>query len=77
VSNRKRFETAFSEQDDGRKTGKKPDDYEAIFTGNIDDYFRIGVGVAKKTLKLFTEFYASDIIIASPLGLRTIIGVEG
>ncbi|XP_064621893.1 U3 small nucleolar RNA-associated protein 25 homolog [Lineus longissimus] len=78
VSNRKRFDDAYGEKDaDDRKAGKKPDDYEAIFTGNIDDHFRIGIGVAKKTLKLFTEFYSSDIIITSPLGLRTIIGVEG
>ena len=53
------------------------DDFEALFSGNIDDHFRIGVGVAKKSLKLYTDFYAADIILASPLGLRTIIGAEG
>jgi U3 small nucleolar RNA-associated protein 25 len=35
------------------------------------------MSVSKKTLKLYTEFYSSDIIIASPLGLRTVIGEEG
>lgn len=53
------------------------EDFEATFEGNIDDYFRIGIGVAKKTLKLYTKFYSADIILASPLGLRTLIGSEG
>ena len=48
-----------------------------MFAGNVDDHFRIGIGVAKKTLKLYSKFYGSDIILASPLGLRTLIGAEG
>lgn len=45
--------------------------------GNIDDCFRIGVAIAKKNLKLYTAFDESDIIIASPLGLRIIVGESG
>ena len=43
-------------------------------SGNIDDCFRIGIGLAKKSLKLYTSFDESDILLCSPLGLRMIIG---
>ncbi|KAJ8309454.1 hypothetical protein KUTeg_014328 [Tegillarca granosa] len=77
VSNKKRFLSEYKEENEKEKSSNKPDDYQAIFTGNTDDHFRIGLGVAKKTLKLYTKFYSSDIILASPLGLRTVIGAEG
>jgi U3 small nucleolar RNA-associated protein 25 len=53
---------------------KKADDFNFLLNGNTDDHFRIGLSVSKKSLKLFTHFYSSDIIIASPLGLKSIIG---
>lgn len=43
-------------------------------SGNIDDCFRLGIGLAKKSLKLYTAFDESDILLCSPLGLRMIIG---
>ncbi|XP_021186365.3 U3 small nucleolar RNA-associated protein 25 homolog [Helicoverpa armigera] len=55
----------------------KPEDYELMFSGNTEDTFRLGMTVTKKTLKLYTDFYSSDIIITSPLGLRMIVGAEG
>lgn len=55
----------------------KPEDFEKTFVGNIDDAFRIGMAITKSSLKLYENFYNSDIIIASPLGLRMIIGADG
>ncbi|XP_036341679.1 digestive organ expansion factor homolog [Rhagoletis pomonella] len=52
------------------KTKPKSDDYVETFKGNIDDNFKIGISITKKSLKLYTDFNASDIILASPLGLR-------
>ncbi|RWS26688.1 Digestive organ expansion factor-like protein [Leptotrombidium deliense] len=76
VMNGKRFMEEFA-SDDQRITFRKPDDYKQLFAGNIDDSFRIGISVTKKSLKLYSDFYSSDIIIASPLGLRIIIGADG
>ncbi|KZC06385.1 PREDICTED: digestive organ expansion factor homolog [Dufourea novaeangliae] len=59
------------------KKNPKPEDYEQTFQGNTDDTFKIGISITKKTLKLYSEFYSSDIIISSLLGLRMLIGAEG
>ncbi len=77
VMNIKRFIEEFSPEEETIKSHNKPEDYESTFDGNIDDSFRIGISVTKKSLKLYSDFYSSDIIIASPLGLRIIIGAEG
>ena len=42
-----------------------------------DDYFRIGISFYNNKIKLYSQFDKSDIIIASPLGLRTVIGESG
>ncbi|XP_075982902.1 U3 small nucleolar RNA-associated protein 25 homolog [Anticarsia gemmatalis] len=78
VVNKKRFEDDFTggELIMPRKN-PKPEDYELMFTGNTEDTFRLGMTVTKKTLKLYTDFYSSDIIVTSPLGLRMIVGAEG
>ncbi|KAK9412057.1 digestive organ expansion factor like [Crotalus adamanteus] len=78
VSNKKRFKGEFGSNPEEKPPNlKRPEDYEAIFSGNIDDHFRIGVAVLQKSMRLYAPFYSSDIIIASPLGLRTVIGAEG
>lgn len=83
ITNKKRFLDEFGsegyeqEKDEEHKdllNNSKGEEFSELFSGNIDDHFRIGLSVSKRTLKLYTEFYSSDIIIASPLGLRTIIG---
>jgi U3 small nucleolar RNA-associated protein 25 len=59
------------------KKNPKPEDYEQTFSGNTEDTFRIGISLTKKSMKLYAPFYSSDILIASPLGLRLIIGAPG
>ncbi|KAF7415192.1 hypothetical protein HZH68_003681 [Vespula germanica] len=78
VMNKNRFMEDFSGNELAMpKKNPKPEDYELIFQGNTDDTFKIGISITKKTLKLYSEFYSSDIIISSLLGLRMLIGAEG
>lgn len=77
VSHHKRFRKEYGIAEEQKPPGYKPNSYLHIFDGNTDDCFRVGVAVKKTSLRLYTKFYSCDIIIASPLGLRTIIGGEG
>ncbi|CAL8285693.1 unnamed protein product [Lota lota] len=78
VSNKKRFKEEYGEEaDDKPPKVQKPEDYRATFSGNVDDHFRIGLSILRRSLRLYAPFYSSDIIIASPLGLRTLLGAEG
>ena len=56
--------------------GTYPPDHVDAFKGNVDDNFRVGVKMTRKSIKLFADFYKCDIIIASPLGLRRSIEKE-
>lgn len=49
------------------------DDWLTRFRGNMDDSFRLGVTFTAKYMRLYSEFYKSDLIVASPLGLRLAI----
>lgn len=78
VFNKNRFEEEFTGHElQMPKKNPKPEDYEQIFQGNSNDDFKIGLTITKKSIKLYADFYSSDIIIASPLGLRSTIGADG
>ena len=72
VANMARFESEYDAADQERRN--KPDDFYDTFSGNVDDAFNLGVAVTKKSLKLYADFYSSDIVISSPLGLRMAMG---
>lgn len=50
---------------------KKPAEHRAIFHGNIDDHFRLGIKLTRGAARLFSDFYDSDILVCSPLALAT------
>jgi U3 small nucleolar RNA-associated protein 25 len=70
--NKKKFEETYVDRDQ-RFSEDRPADFRELFEGNSDDMFRLGIKFTRKTLQLFSPFYNSDIIIASPLGLRRAI----
>ena len=56
--------------------GTYPVDHVETFRGNVDDNFRLGIKLTRKSARLFAEFFGCDIIVASPLGLRMSVEKE-
>ena len=78
MSDRKRFKEEYGTGEmntpgnDG-KFQRTSNEFNEIFTGNVDDHFRLGISVTRKSLKLFQSVYKSDFLIVSPVGLRTLL----
>ncbi|EME44539.1 hypothetical protein DOTSEDRAFT_172799 [Dothistroma septosporum NZE10] len=69
--NRKRFDDSFSALLDNREN--IPEDFRETHGGNSNNSFLTALKFTRKTLKFYSAFYDSDIIMASPLGLRQVI----
>lgn len=60
VSNKKRFKGEFgSDPEEKPPNLKRPEDYEAVFAGNIDDHFRVGNNLLKKRFLACTELLSN------------------
>ena len=78
VENKARFFKEYDEEEGSPPMpASKPDDYKQLFDGNNDDCFRCALRLTRKACKLYSGFYAADLIVGSPLGLRTLLGGEG
>lgn len=79
IKNKSRFQEEFGiDRDEDLMTERekmalslKPKQHRALFDGNCDDHFRIGIKFTRGSIRLYTDFYDSDILIASPLALST------
>ena len=77
VESRGKFNKEFGVEEDAAEIHPNmPEDYKAMFDGNIDDCFRLGLRFTRRSIKLYSDFYNSDIVVASPLGLRMLTGGE-
>ncbi|VAI39768.1 unnamed protein product [Triticum turgidum subsp. durum] len=68
------FKKEFGESDDELEepNSSKPTDFNLLFAGDVEDHFLFGIKFTKKSVKLYSNFYASDIIVASPLALKLV-----
>ncbi|ORZ38960.1 hypothetical protein BCR44DRAFT_1428139, partial [Catenaria anguillulae PL171] len=75
--NKNRFKDEyFTDDKEDAAFEKRPADYRATFRGNTDDCFKLGIRFSKRSMKIYSQFYQSDVIVASPLGLRMMMEAE-
>lgn len=68
------FRSDFSEIDEATDTSsfsRRALDYQRQFVGNVDDNFCVGVRLGTHALHLYAHPLNSDLLLCSPLGLRT------
>ncbi|TRY50566.1 Digestive organ expansion factor [Cryptosporidium tyzzeri] len=59
------------------KLGRNDELYRYLFEGkDHDDEFKLGIQLTKSGMNLYSSFDNSDIIIASPLGIRRVMGMS-
>ncbi|GAX83068.1 hypothetical protein CEUSTIGMA_g10494.t1 [Chlamydomonas eustigma] len=54
----------------------KPAEWQALFSGNVDDHFRVGIKITRGAIRLFSDLFQSDVIVASPIALATKLAEE-
>ena len=78
ILNRRRYESEFSGEGLVAPDSTKPADYRYLMTGELNDAFRIGLSLGSRGVRLYAPFQASDVIVASPLGIKLLLdGGEG
>jgi U3 small nucleolar RNA-associated protein 25 len=80
IQRKEKFLEEFDEDDDEEEENderakkalaRKPAEHRALFHGNLDDHFRLGIKLTRGAARLYADFYQSDILVCSPLGLAT------
>ncbi|GBF92110.1 hypothetical protein Rsub_04457 [Raphidocelis subcapitata] len=55
---------------------RKPAEHRALFAGDTDDHFRMGIKITRGQIKLFSDLLSSDIVVASPVAIATKLAEE-
>ncbi|KAH0479651.1 MAG: uncharacterized protein KVP18_004947 [Porospora cf. gigantea A] len=75
VSGRQRLKREFGSNDAVDES--RPVDWGHLFEGNADDDGIVGIQVRDTNLQLFSAPLESDVLVATPLAVRRLIGAEG